>query len=328
MELIRAVFGRIAEFVESLDREMFRGGKRNPLTWYEQKVLAKAALVPGSRGSSARFIRQASPEDVRAAIRAIFIAMPTTMCVTLPESLLAAQDALLQHELAASTVVDCAALPRVCHEYDVCVWQGDMSHLKCDAVVNPANGQLMGCFFPTHKCLDNILHAQSGPRLRIACRSLMTQLGLEEDANGNCRVTPAFMLPSKHVMHTVGPCLIFNEKMPPRPPTEVDRKELKQCYLACLESAKQLHATSIAFCCISTGVFGYPADEGATVALRTVKGWLDDERKSGNLANLRVIFNVFKDDDLAIYNRLAPQIFVAQKGATDAPPVADASPSA
>ena len=160
VELIRAVFGRIAQFVESLDREMFQGGKRNPLNWYEQKVLAKAALVPGSRGSCAGFIRQASPEDIRAALRAIFIAMPTTMCVMLPEPLLAAQHALLQHELAASTVVDCAALPRVCHDYDACVWQGDMSHLKCDAVVNPANKHPISCLlagFTTashFSCLD------------------------------------------------------------------------------------------------------------------------------------------------------------------------------
>lgn len=269
----------------------------------------------------------------RAAIRASLIAMPAEVCSMLPHDTVALVDSLLAAELSAANVVDVATLPRaVPSAPSIVVWQGDMSLLRCDAVVNPGNNQLLGCFLPSHKCLDNILHAQAGPRLRIACAQMLQQLGITADTNGQCRVTPAFALPSRLVFHTVGPCLLapYPSRAPARAPTDVDRRELRLCYQQCLDAAAQLGLRSIAFCCISTGIFGYPADEAAHIALTTTRAWLEaraapaatasaaaagtgegDAAAVGAPPPLTVVFNVFKDEDLAIYLDLAPKVFAA-----------------
>lgn len=259
-----------------------------------------------------------SLEDQRAAIRAAYIAMPVEVCRQLPDSVLNDVDNLLHCELQSSQVVDAMTdLQQVTPEVNVAVWQGDMSLLRCDAVVNPGNNALLGCFLPSHRCLDNILHAQSGPRLRLACAAELERLGIEEDTNGNCRVTAGFALPARYVFHTVGPCLIpQTNRGPPRRPTKQDAAELRQCYLSCLETAEKLQLTSIAFCCISTGIFGYPADEAASIAIQTCTQWQQRQRQvvpslsaaAPQAPSLRIVFNVFKDEDLAIYNQLIQQL--------------------
>jgi O-acetyl-ADP-ribose deacetylase (regulator of RNase III) len=253
-----------------------------------------------------------APAEQRAAIRASLISMPADVCQMIPHEVMSMVDELLGAELAAAPVVDALSLPRVAGAAPIAVWQGDMSLLRCDAVVNPGNNALLGCFLPSHKCLDNILHAQAGPRLRIACAQMLQQLGLREDGNGQCRVTPAFALPSRHVFHTVGPCLLapYPSRAPPRAPTETDRQELRSCYEKCLDTAHTMGLGSIAFCCISTGIFGYPADEAAQIALNTTRQWLETHTDSATNLPL-VVFNVFKDEDLAIYQDLAPKVFSA-----------------
>ena len=278
------------------------------------------------------------PVEQRAAIRASLIAMPAEVCLMIPQDVMASVDALLQAEVSVAKIVDSSALPQLAPS--IAVWQGDMSLLRCDAVVNPGNNALLGCFLPSHKCLDNILHAQSGPRLRIACAQMLQQLGIKEDGNGQCRVTDAFALPSRYVFHTVGPCLLppFPSRAPARPPTDADRRELRSCYETCLETAHQMRLQSIAFCCISTGIFGYPADEAAMIALTTTKEWLEahksakegEEGNDGARSVPLVVFNVFKDEDLAIYRTLVPQVFgdsvPGDAGAVDAPSAARAEP--
>ena len=173
----------------------------------------------------------------------------------------------------------------------IVLWQGDITTLRCDAIVNAANSQLLGCFQPCHSCIDNIIHTMSGVQLRLACHGIMQKQGHEEPT-GQAKITPGFNLPAKYVLHTVGP--IIDDEVTPEA-----EALLASCYLSCLELAEQHNLHSVAFCCISTGVFRFPPDLAAEIAIRTVKEFLQKET-----GIQRVIFNVFKDSDLEIYQRL------------------------
>ena len=176
-------------------------------------------------------------------------------------------------------------------EGDLYLWQGDITTLACDAVVNAANSQLLGCFRPLHNCEDNCVHSAAGLRLRNFCHEIMRQQGHEEPT-GQAKITPAFNLPSRYVLHTVGPIVSG-------PLTQTHRDQLASCYTSCLKLADENGCESVAFCCISTGVFGFPQREAARVAVQTVRAYKD---RTGS--GIRVVFNVFKDEDLAIYRKL------------------------
>lgn len=176
-------------------------------------------------------------------------------------------------------------------EKDLYLWQGDITTLECDAVTNAANSQMLGCFRILHSCIDNCLHSAAGISLRYRCYEIMRKQGHEEPT-GQAKITPGYNLPSKYVIHTVGP--IVNGNL-----TEEDCKLLKSCYLSCLKLAEENGCKSIAFCCISTGVFGFPQREAAEIAVSTVK-----EYKKTTGSDIMVIFNVFKDEDLMIYRSL------------------------
>ncbi len=201
------------------------------------------------------------------------------------------QDAYLQDLLCERGVADYRELePRAPHLY---LWQGDITTLAVDAIVNAANSQMLGCFYPNHGCIDNAIHTFAGVELRLACAELMAKQGHEEPP-GHAKVTPAFNLPSRFVIHTVGPVVRGA-------PTPTDRALLASCYLSCLDAAAERDLASIAFCCVSTGEFGYPQDEAAEVAIATVGEW---RQAHGDAAKpIDVVFNVFKDDDYAIYER-------------------------
>lgn len=270
------------------------------------------------------FVRTAAGKDdtaKRAALRGLYIAMPAPMCEQLPDSTISAYDAVLRAEVKAATLTIATDIPQVAP--GLSVWQGDMSRLVADAVVNPCNNALLGCFLPAHKCLDNILHGAAGPRLRIACAQKLRSLNIDEDVNGQCRVTPGFELPATHVFHTVGPCLVqMGSPAPPRAPTPVDRAELKSCYETCYAMAQQMGLKTIAFCCISTGIFGYPADEAAQIAVTTVRKMQLAAAAKGDAVPL-AIFNVFKDEDLDIYNQVIPAMLAAEKAEADTAAAAD-----
>ena len=174
---------------------------------------------------------------------------------------------------------------------DLYLWQGDITTLECDAVVNAANSQMLGCWQILHNCIDNCLHSASGLALRYRCYEIMQKQGHEEPT-GQAKITPAYNLPSKYVLHTVGP--IVSGRL-----TEEHCELLKSCYLSCLELAEENGCKSIAFCCISTGVFGFPQYEAAEIAVSTVK---DYKKTTGS--KIKVIFNVFKEEDLNIYQKL------------------------
>ena len=171
------------------------------------------------------------------------------------------------------------------------LWQGDITTLACDAIVNAANSQMLGCFVPLHNCIDNCIHSAAGLPLRYKCYEIMREQGHEEPT-GQAKITPGYNLPSKFVLHTVGP--IVSGRLNDR-----HCELLKSCYLSCLKLAEENGCKSIAFCCISTGVFGFPQREAAQIAVNTVK-----EYKNSTGSDIKIIFNVFRDDDLMIYRDL------------------------
>ena len=176
------------------------------------------------------------------------------------------------------------------------LWQGDITTLKVDAIVNAANSQLLGCFAPLHACIDNCIHTFAGIQLRLACNELMKKQGHEE-GTGLCKITPAYNLPSRFVLHTVGPIIT----------TVVSTREkiqLASCYKNCLETAGSNQLESVAFCCISTGVFRFPAELAAQIAVETVEKWLAENPES---SVKKVIFNVFGNKDLEIYKKVLSQ---------------------
>ena len=207
------------------------------------------------------------------------------------EEFLQIQDAFLKEMTEGKGIVDADSLPSCARDPRLVLWQGDITTLRCDAIVNAANSQMLGCFSPCHGCIDNIIHTMSGVQLRLACHGVM-QKQRHEEPTGQAKITPGFNLPAKYVLHTVGP--IINDEVTPKA-----EALLASCYRSCLELAEQHNLQSIAFCCISTGVFSFPPDLAAEIAIRTVEEFLQKET-----GIRRVIFNVFKDSDLEIYQRL------------------------
>ncbi len=199
------------------------------------------------------------------------------------------QDEYLQEETRRKGITDIADLTPV--RDGIYLWQGDITTLRCGAIVNAANSKLLGCFAPNHGCIDNAIHIYSGIQLRLACSEIMKRQGHEEET-GTAKITPAFNLPCKYVIHTVGPIVGWRL-------TEKDKKLLAACYRSCLDLAEKNDAGSIAFCCISTGEFHFPNDEAAEIAIRTV-----EEYRTQTHSEIKVIFNVFKDTDLKIYAKL------------------------
>ncbi|MDO5539587.1 MAG: protein-ADP-ribose hydrolase [Eubacteriales bacterium] len=205
------------------------------------------------------------------------------------EEFLKIQDEYLQEEIRRKGITETDSLVPV--RDGIYLWQGDITTLRCDAIVNAANSQMLGCFCPNHGCIDNAIHTFSGIQLRMACGELMKEQSHEEKT-GEAKITPAFNLPCKYVLHTVGP--IIRGKL-----TDNDKRLLASCYRSCLELAEKNHVKSIAFCCISTGEFHFPNDKAAEIAVRTVKEY---RRQTGS--RIEVIFNVFKDLDKEIYRKL------------------------
>lgn len=199
------------------------------------------------------------------------------------------QDEYLQEENRRKGITDIADLEPI--QKGIYLWQGDITTLKCGAIVNAANSQMLGCFNPCHGCIDNAIHTFAGVQLRRDCNEIMQKQGYDEPT-GQAKLTLAYNLPCKYVIHTVGP--IVSGQL-----TQEDRDLLKSCYLSCLKLAEEKSVDSIAFCCISTGVFGFPQREAAQIAVDTVK-----EYKEESHSDIKVIFNVFKDSDLAIYREV------------------------
>jgi O-acetyl-ADP-ribose deacetylase (regulator of RNase III) len=207
------------------------------------------------------------------------------------EEFIRVQDEFLQEEVRQRGIVPLADIPSCRPESPIALWQGDITRLAADGIVNAANSKLLGCFIPGHGCIDNAIHTFAGVQLRQACYELMQAQGHDEPT-GSAKITGAYNLPSRYVLHTVGP--IVRGTL-----THKHRAELARCYYSCLALAAEHKLKSIAFCCISTGEFAFPKQEAAETAVRALTGFLN----AGSPIQ-RVVFNVFKDDDYLIYQNL------------------------
>lgn len=206
-------------------------------------------------------------------------------------SFLKLQDEYLTEELETKEITDSASLPVSPANSRLTLWRGDITTLKIDAIVNAANSALRGCFVPCHSCVDNIIHSVSGIQLRLTCDKIMKEQGHDEPT-GRAKITPAYNLPCRFVLHTVGPIV-------PGILTETHCRQLADCYHSCLELAADTGLKSIAFCCISTGEFHFPQKKAAEIAVQTVTRFLQENKKIE-----KVVFNVFKQEDYDIYKKL------------------------
>ena len=212
---------------------------------------------------------------------------------------LAIQDAYLKASLEEKGITDLNSLVPIQNintdfqgqQARLYLWQGDITTLRCDAIVNAANAQMLGCFCPCHGCIDNAIHTYSGVQLRAECARIMERQGHEEKT-GTAKLTHAYNLPCEYILHTVGP--VVQGRV-----TKRGRELLASCYRSCLQLAEEKKLESVAFCCISTGMFHFPNDQAAEIAVQTVKEFL---QKAASIR--KVVFNVFKDEDNDIYRRI------------------------
>lgn len=231
------------------------------------------------------------PDDTEEQKRLLRALMNIRPPVPAAPDFLEVQDAYLSREIERRGIVDGSLFEPVRLNSRMSLWQGDITRLKVDAIVNAANSALLGCFQPCHSCIDNMIHTSAGVQLRLKCHEIMEAQGYEEPV-GTAKITPGYNLPCRYVLHTVGPVIVGLL-------TEQDCEQLAGCYLSCLKLAAQNKVDSIAFCCISTGVFHFPQDRAAGIAVKTVSDFLkqDDSVR-------RVIFDVFTDEDFALYQKL------------------------
>ena len=235
-------------------------------------------------------------DEKRKLLRAL---MNTQTPVQLSDEFYEIQDKILSDETNNKDLAsweDIETISQNPNEIDskIALWQGDITYLKADAIVNAANSQMLGCFIPLHNCIDNQIHSAAGFQLRMDCYKIMQNQGHEE-ANGNAKITSAYNLPSKYVIHTVGPAIPYG-----REPDEDEIRELESCYQSCLELADEHELKSIAFCSISTGVFNFPKDQASKLAIETVRNYL----KNNPNTNLeKIIFNTFSDEATEIYRK-------------------------
>ena len=224
-------------------------------------------------------------EEQKTLLRAL---MNVRMPGELSEEFLRIQDTYLAEENSAKGVVTPADMGELSPE--IYLWKGDITRLQVGAIVNAANSGMTGCYQPCHNCIDNCIHTYAGIELRNYCNDIMQRQGYAEPT-GQAKITPAFNLPCDYVIHTVGP--IVRGKL-----TVEHESLLMSCYESCLRIAEENNVESIAFCCISTGVFMFPNERAAELAIQTVKQYKDRTK-----SKIKVIFNVFKEDDERIYRR-------------------------
>ena len=229
------------------------------------------------------------PDDLSEKRRLLRSLMNMRPPVSASEDFLKVQDAYLTERLVERGVTRLGDLKPA--QPGLYLWQGDITALAVDAIVNAANSQMLGCFVPCHGCIDNAIHTYAGVQLRLECSKMMQEQGREEET-GHAKITKAYNLPCRYVLHTVGP-IIYGTV------TKNDRELLASCYRSCLKLAAENDLHSVAFCCISTGEFHFPSALAAQIAVQTVREW---QKQSPD--KIEVIFNVFKDSDYEIYQRL------------------------
>lgn len=231
----------------------------------------------------------AIPNDTEAQKRLFRALVNVRMPKSASREFLKIQGEYLREELLLKGITDIAELNPIMP--DIYLWKGDITTLKCDAIVNAANSRMLGCFCPNHNCIDNAIHTFAGVELRKSCCDIMSLQGREEPV-GRAKITPGYNLPCRYIIHTVGPMVRGDLD-------GTHEKQLSNCYRSCLALADKNFLESIAFCCISTGEFRFPNERAAKIAVQTV-----GEYKKETKSKIKVIFNVFKEYDHEIYKKL------------------------
>lgn len=251
----------------------------------ERRIYLIGRLLDEQKGLSGMEI----PVDTVEQKKLLRSLMNIRMAGAVDEEFQRVQDEYLQQVNMDKGIVDIADMVEV--QPDIYIWRGDITRLRVGAIVNAANSGMTGCYQPCHSCIDNCIHTYAGVQLRNYCNAMMVKQGYEEPT-GQAKLTPAFNLPCDYVIHTVGP--IVRGRL-----TDEHERLLKSCYSSCMSVADENDVKSIAFCCISTGVFMFPNERAAELAVQTVKEY-KEKTKSG----MKVVFNVFKKEDEQIYRRL------------------------
>ena len=220
--------------------------------------------------------------------------MNTRAAHPIPYDILELQDRLFWSENSEKPIMRAEDVPE--GKYGTGLWQGDITCMEADGIVNAANRAMLGCFVPGHRCVDNAIHSFAGMQLRDDCAKLMAAQG-QEEAEGDAKITRAYNLPSQYVLHTVGP-------MVGRELTKEDRAMLRSSYTSCLNLAEEMGLKSIAFCCIGTGVFNFPREEAAEIAVGAVVNW--KLRRAGR--EMKVIFNTFEPEDTKLYQNILSMV--------------------
>ena len=253
-------------------------------------------LVEGFKADSGEYKNLQTPADTEGKRRILRSLMNIRMPRELPDEVLAVQDEYLSGRAKEKGIVRLSDIPVI--REGLSIWQGDITRLEVDAIVNAANSQMLGCFVPMHTCIDNCIHTFAGVQLRAECNRQMDQLRIRygrdyEQPTAVPMLTDAYNLPAKKVIHIVGP--IVQGRLTP-----ALEKDLADCYRNTLDMCLENGLKSVAFCCISTGVFHFPNRKAAEIAVSTVKNWISAHPETME----RVIFNVFKDEDRTYYEEL------------------------
>ena len=253
-------------------------------------------LVEEFKTDSVQYKDLQTPKDTEGKRRILRSLMNVRMPRKMDEAVLAVQDEYLQERIRENGIVEPADIPIIRDRMSI--WQGDITRLAVDAIVNAANSQMLGCFVPMHTCIDNCIHTFAGVQLRAECNRQMNALRIRygrnyEQPTAVPMLTDAYNLPARKVIHIVGP--IVQGRL-----TTSLENDLAACYRNTLDMCLENGLKSVAFCCISTGVFHFPNKRAAEIAVQTVTGWLSEH--PGGME--RVIFNVFKDEDKAYYEQL------------------------
>ncbi len=261
-------------------------------------------LVEAFKDDSVRYRNISTPDDTAGKREILRSLMNIRMPKPMDAAVLRVQDAYLQERISENGIVRPDDIPTIAecgstHRYAdrISIWQGDITRLAADAIVNAANSQMLGCFVPMHTCIDNCIHTFAGIQLRAECSRQMNELRIRygsdyEQPTAVPMLTDGYNLPAKHVIHIVGP--IVEGRL-----TKELEQDLADCYRNSLDLCLENGIRSIAFCCISTGVFRFPNQRAAQIAVETVTEWLTEHPEGIE----RVIFNVFKDEDKEYYEK-------------------------
>ena len=253
-------------------------------------------LVEEFKTDSVQYKELETPKDTEGKRRILRSLMNIRMPRKMDKAVLSVQDEYLQERVRENGIVELDDIPMIRDRMSI--WQGDITRPAVDAIVNAANSQMLGCFVPMHTCIDNCIHTFAGVELRAECSRQMNQLRLKygkdyEQPTAVPMLTDAYNLPAKKVIHVVGPIVRYEL-------TPELEKDLADCYRNTLDMCLEHDLKSVAFCCISTGVFHFPNKQAAEIAVSTVDSWLSQH--PGTME--RVIFNVFKDEDKTYYEEL------------------------